>query len=345
MSSTVISIFYSWQSDLPRDTNQNLIRHTIQEAITHSEETIINYIFKLDEATRSLTGSPDIPASIFNKIDNCDIFICDVTTINNSEQINRKVPNPNVLIELGYAIATIGWERIIMVFNKKFGDFTTELPFDLEKRRLTTYSVADKADKSGKNNLKSSFVEAFKLIIDKNPIKKRTRIDKSPGEIKRIKDIQNISNLFKQIHIPTIDEFIDEMPYKMIGRIFWFWEGFRKVFESNSFYIFDEATREHLTNFRISWGKTFNFPMHYNAGQGGKDYFCYIPMDRFPNEKSEKDYNELESEIYNLKILFRDLLIYIREKYVEIDIDELSDVAIQTYIEFEKESLSNLKFE
>lgn len=81
-----------------------------------------------------MTGSPNISKSIFDKIFVSDIFVCDVTTINgNAPSELRRTPNPNVLIELGYAAATLGWERILMVHHKHYGQFPSDLPFDIDR--------------------------------------------------------------------------------------------------------------------------------------------------------------------------------------------------------------------
>lgn len=168
---TKLIVFYSWQSDLPRETNRRSIENCIDEAIIKIKQEDDTIKINLDEAIRNESGSPHIPSTIFRKISECDIFVCDVTTINNSESCERKTPNPNVLIELGYAISVLGWERIIMVFNKKFGNFETELPFDLEKRRVTSFAINDKNDSNGKGNLTAVLQEAIKAILEKNPPK------------------------------------------------------------------------------------------------------------------------------------------------------------------------------
>ena len=127
------TVFYSWQSDLPKETNQGVIKGAIGIASNKLENEFkeIDLRITLDEATRDLPGSPHIPSAIFDKIASADAFICDITTINKEvieaiknlqategrkkPQEVRTVPNPNVMIELGYAIALLGWERIIRV--------------------------------------------------------------------------------------------------------------------------------------------------------------------------------------------------------------------------------------
>ena len=39
--------------------------------------------------------------------------------------VKRPAPNPNVFLELGYAAASIGWNRLILVQNTAFGDIST----------------------------------------------------------------------------------------------------------------------------------------------------------------------------------------------------------------------------
>jgi hypothetical protein len=46
-----------------------------------------------------------------------------------------------VLIELGYAIKSLGWSRIILVMNTAVGG-PELLPFDLKTKRVTTYEMA-----------------------------------------------------------------------------------------------------------------------------------------------------------------------------------------------------------
>jgi hypothetical protein len=59
----------------------------------------------------------------------------------------RPSPNPNVLIELGYAIAELGWENTILVMNGAYGG-PDQLPFDLRGRRTVVYQKADSDNRS-----------------------------------------------------------------------------------------------------------------------------------------------------------------------------------------------------
>jgi len=99
----------------------------------------------LDRDTAGLAGSPDIASSIFGKIGMADIFVADVSIIN-SDSGGRPTPNPNVLIELGYAVAQLGWDRILLVHNAAFGA-PEILPFDIRGRRIVVYEAGESFDR------------------------------------------------------------------------------------------------------------------------------------------------------------------------------------------------------
>lgn len=65
----------------------------------------------IDRDTVGVSGSPDIGQTIFQKIDKAAVFVADVSIINAGSDEDRQTPNPNVLIELGYAMRAIGPAR------------------------------------------------------------------------------------------------------------------------------------------------------------------------------------------------------------------------------------------
>jgi hypothetical protein len=156
------AIFYSWQSDLKHDFNWKLIETSLIDSIKalNAENKILKY--SLDQATRGLPGSPDIVDSIFRKIEKSSIFVADITPITYIEE--KSFPNPNVLIELGYAVNILGWGNVICICNVAHGKIET-LPFDIKQRRITTYSLDDKKQKEKQTQkLTDIFKVAFPLI-------------------------------------------------------------------------------------------------------------------------------------------------------------------------------------
>jgi len=62
-----MTVFYSWQSDLPNETNRSMIAQCIKAANLKIEEEGDSLSLLFDEATRGAAGSPEIPVTILNK--------------------------------------------------------------------------------------------------------------------------------------------------------------------------------------------------------------------------------------------------------------------------------------
>lgn len=159
------TIFYSWQSDLPNNTNRGFIQEQLEAAVEElkkTEQLTVDPV--VDRDTAGVAGSPDIGLTIFTKISNAAVFVCDVSIIQNPND-GRPTPNPNALIELGYALKSMGASRIIMVMNTAYGG-PELLPFDLKQKRVITYKLPSGADKKEvKKSLKGSFMEAVKTVL------------------------------------------------------------------------------------------------------------------------------------------------------------------------------------
>ncbi len=336
----VQTIFYSWQSDLPKDTNLNAIRQSLRDAANEIENEIDETRIDIDEATRNTTGSPNIPKSIFDKISVCDAFVCDLTTTNgNAPKEFKRTPNPNVLIELGYAIAEVGWDRIILVFNENHGTFPGDLPFDIDRHRATPFNVKDKKDKDGKTKLSKVLKEAIKAIVEKSPLRPSEQKTESPEQRKRKISISNLKWALSTIHIPTFDHFIEEMPDRVYSRIFYFKDSFVSVLESNNFHVYDEKLLELLTKVMKNWDETLSYGQHYGSDGSGVYYKYYLPMDEFPNKTSQDDFNKLVKLGTDLKKDFKELLKYVRTQYLEVDVDEASKSAFEKFkTDFEETS-------
>lgn len=309
------SIFYSWQSDLSKDTNQNAIRQCLRSSLNLVEESFDEYRLEIDEATRGTTGSPNIPQTIFNKISQCEIFICDVSIINSKTNDIKKTPNPNVLIELGYAIASVGWDRIIMLFNLESGNFPNDLPFDIDRQRTSPYRIKNKDDKSGKNELVKLLKIAIEPILKIKPPKPSDLKNLSPKETKRKSDLKNLKWIMSCINIVTFDHFLEYMPSKITGEIFFYKEWFCNISESNKFHIYDQKLKKLLSEFRDNWDSSLSFYQYFDRDYHGHTYSFRIPFDVFPDKKTEEDFNKLTKISQDLSKNFKFLLEYIRNEY------------------------------
>jgi len=133
-------IFYSWQSDLPNATNRGFIQQALEAAAAMlARDLDIEPV--IDRDTLNVPGAPDIAQAIFTKIAAADVFAADVSFINEGSA-KRRTPNPNVLVEVGYALRALGPDRIVLIFNRAFGR-PEDLPFDLRMRRTVAYDMPE----------------------------------------------------------------------------------------------------------------------------------------------------------------------------------------------------------
>lgn len=336
-------IFYSWQSDLPSSTNLKAIRSALRAASSNIEDNSEIRVV-LDEATRGESGSPNIPATILQKITACDIFVCDLTTINAEcgEKI-RKTPNPNVLFELGYAVSTLGWGRIVMLFNKHFGKFPDDLPFDIDRHRASPYllSEEDPKNKSNISDLQALLKAAINAVVTNDPKRPSEILKKSPEEIRRIRDIENLTWALSAIHLPTIDKMILDLPRYLSDRVFHFWESFHTIVENSLFHIYDEKAAKFIQEILAGWSGCVGHGEQYRMTTNPNLYVFSNPGDAPLNKAQEKSWNHINQSRSLLRNALDQLLAYIRNEYIEIDVDELSGNAWKAYIEYERLQLDD----
>ena len=172
-------IFYSWQSDLPNSTNrdflESVLKESIREVATNMEftEAERDEGLELDKDTKGVPGNPPIADSIFGKISTCAVFVPDLSFVGSTAD-GRQLPNPNVLIEYGYALSAVGYCRIVPIMNTAHDEKSMEsLPFNMRHRRHPlTYSLAKGATKEEKNKVKQTLIKevskAILLILKKD---------------------------------------------------------------------------------------------------------------------------------------------------------------------------------
>ncbi|HWY75349.1 MAG TPA: hypothetical protein VN281_07015, partial [Verrucomicrobiae bacterium] len=200
-----LTVFYSWQSDTPSSLNRNFIEKALHAALEQlrSDATVEmperGGTLELDKDTQGVPGSPPIVETILQKISECTVFVADLTFVGESaaglvrpgESI-RCFPNPNVLIEYGYALRCHGHQALIGIMNRGFGKpDSASLPFDLRHLRWPiTYSLSTQSDAKKQTEfekLVETLVEALRATLEhRSPVVTATafvpqRSTKSPA--------------------------------------------------------------------------------------------------------------------------------------------------------------------
>lgn len=167
-------VFWSWQSDRPGKTGRHFVRNALEDAIAailaNSDLEESQRDLHLDHDRKGASGSPDLARLILDKVKASRIFIADVTNVGRSDETGddgqpKFLMNPNVAIELGYALATIGDAGLLMVMNEAHGGRRT-LPFDLShKAGPIFYNLKADATKSEIDSAKKDLVQKLKEAI------------------------------------------------------------------------------------------------------------------------------------------------------------------------------------
>ncbi len=187
------NIFYSWQSDLDAKTNRWFIRDCLKKAIKKVNASVelenASREIELDHDTKGVPGSPPIFDTIIFKIQNADLMLCDLSPISIAEN-SKHCPNPNVLIEYGYALSHLEDTRMLLVINEAYveGELKDCLPFDLQhKRHPICFNLPANADKEvfkdeGKK-LTDIFITALQSACDFGLLDSSPEIDTDNEEV------------------------------------------------------------------------------------------------------------------------------------------------------------------
>ena len=191
------TVFFSWQSDTSSAIGRDFIEQALTSALAAinagaTVEPALRSDLLLDRDTKDIGGQPPIVDTIFKKIDNAMIFVSDITLVAKRVDPSRMSPNPNVLIEYGWALKTVGYPCIIAVMNVAYGEPTdASMPFDVKHLRYPiTYHLAPDATESEIQN------ERIKLT---RTLEHELRVILGSPEFKKIQDERAQRIQFKTI--------------------------------------------------------------------------------------------------------------------------------------------------
>ena len=285
----------------------------------------------------------------FEKIRAADAFVADLTTINSDRNPDtRACPNPNVLLELGHAVAHLGWNRVIMLFNQAHGKFPGDVPFDFQHHRVSPYEFSKEmvAVEEPKKKRQASvqklrkplfdlIYEALNLIILKCPPKPSEEDEISPDLRKRRRDAEMLRKILETIHVPTMDQFLEEIQIGVISYdIVDYWEDFHETVSSNLFHLYDQKLAEIVKSLHNAWEKILSFSGFFEWPSTAQHYKFHAPGDVFTTLEQEKAWIEMQEAARETEQAFTFLLEYVRENFVEIDVQKTSAEARSNLIQF-----------
>lgn len=142
MARRKIKVFYAWQSDRPPNINRHLIRTALDEAARRiTEDSAAGVEVLIDADTEGVVGTPPVTQTILDKIADADIFAPDLSFVAQTDA-GKLIPNPNVMIEYGYALGALTFRAMMPIMNTHYGP-PEALPFDMGHVRHPTQYSAD----------------------------------------------------------------------------------------------------------------------------------------------------------------------------------------------------------
>jgi hypothetical protein len=305
-----LTIFNSWQSDSPH--NSKGIRAALREASNKLESEISGLHIKIDEATSNQVGSLHIPNAILNNISNSDFFVVDLTTVGTTFNKTKKIQNPNVLIELGYAVSQLGWDRIIILFNKDFGEFK-DLPFDIEKRSCLDFKIISAEDKNGIGQLRENLIARFRQIIEANPERPSRMTEVLDKD--RANDIKTIKMILVWMAPTEMDYLLEHGSGRVKKSLLTGAQKFDDFTDSLTFHVTDKALRKRLLELADKWSLFLeSIPKSYTLEKDD-----YINNSLLKNGKRRTS-QLTQYFIEDIDKAYVSLIKYVRKNYPEVEI-------------------------
>jgi len=141
-------------------------------------------------------------------------------------------------------------------------------------------------------------------------------------------DLSEITYFLSSIHIPTFNMHFKTMEESNMfkNNIFYYYENARNIFNYLGFYLYDTDLKNQIKEFLQELGKSLRYGDYFNPSGDFLRLCTYNP-------KIEK---AIKKHSLNANINLRNLLIYIKERFPDIDYDKTSKIAFENYKNFHK---------
>ena len=137
-------LFFSWQNN--RKDTKSIVSSALRKAAKHLATEGIELF--IDQDTRERVGKRNIATEVLEKINNCDIFVADLTPVTTyyppkeTHSLPKHMPNSNVMYEYGYALRAKGETRMIALasIDKEADEHIEYMPFDINHDTITLFT-------------------------------------------------------------------------------------------------------------------------------------------------------------------------------------------------------------
>lgn len=159
-------------------------------------------------------------------------------------------------------------------------------------------------------------------------------MSQTPAQIMRNRDIETLNRAFSTLHLPTIDSTIQEIPHRISDLFVDFWLYFDEYVESSTVNFYDITLKNYLQDFHSLWNQVFNYVHHYNNTEHGLIF--PLPGDVFESEDKRRAFEQINILRGQLYVVYKNMIEYIHQNYIEVDLNALSNDALKNHVEFTK---------
>ncbi len=147
------------------------------------------------------------------------------------------------------------------------------------------------------------------------------------ANLERQRDLETLRKIFESINITKLDNFFytTQTLDWFDGEIFFFAIEFVKLMRSSDFHIYDKTLAEKVDKFSASWQDTLNFDEFFEPMPNNNSY-RFIAV-----YKGEAAYSRYHKATESAKSTFIDLIKYVKENYIELDIDQTNKLSSSSY--------------
>ncbi len=322
-------IFFCWQDHLEPKLHRFLIRGALNAAIGRVQDELppeANCVLRQDSDTMNRAGSVEISNAILDKINSSTVVIGDVTPTMINKENNWFYPNPNVLLEIGYAARAIGWNRVICLLNKASCE-PEQLPFDIRHRRVSSYCCKDISEKKkAAVELESILYYALRTTIQEIG---RGEFDPFLGDtaLKHQRDLRLLRQLMSTIHRGTLDNYIERGRSNHIHYdCIFFWHSFDAVVTSSSFRFYDKVLETLAIELHRVWQETHDYGASVFFPGFTPGSFVLLPEQKWSSEYAS-DVQAMGEAYDALPDALNKFLNHVHEHFQEIDMDETDKAA------------------
>ena len=133
--------------------------------------------------------------------------------------------------------------------------------------------------------------------------------------------------LMSALHLPTLDNHINELPRVIPSRALWYYENVRGGLNNSLFTLYDETLNTSVDSFFRAWMKAISHHEYYQMIPSGHSYVFTNTGDMPLTGCRDEAWREIDAQRFVMRQSLDAILARLKRHYIEIGIQEMNAVA------------------